>query len=202
MGTSRTAAEFVGKIDRAAKNVEAANKAAVKRSAQALVAAANANIAAATGGDGHLSGMGRTKKGQQRGRIVAVSKSATIGTESGALVKVLGPAPLVESDVAPHYVFPKGARAGGARGRTKTFRDREGKRSTVNIASVYAGALGDPSSVDVGPHRLKFGKVYLTYTVASSTGRHPWRHAREATEPAMPRIFAAEQAKGVAEAFR
>jgi len=201
MGTSSSPAEFVAKIKAAERGVDKANKASVFQCATVLTTAANANIAAATGGDGVLSGMGRSKNGKLRGRITAAQKTFSGYGSTEAVVQVLGPGPLVENDVKPHTVFPKGARVTGRSTRTKSYRNRAGRRTNFNLASAYADA-GFGDQVNVGPHRLKFGNVFLTHVVASSKGRHPWRNAREEAEPTFPRIFAANQAKGVAEAFR
>lgn len=201
MGTSSSVTELVGKIDKAAGNVERSNKVAVAACAQRLTAAANAGIAAATGGDGYLSGMGRSRTGKQRGRIVAVHKTTTAAGQTAAIVKVLGPAPLIERDVAPHYVFPKGARAGGRKTRTKSYKNRGGTKTNANIASAYGNALG-PESVDVGTHRLHFGDQFLPFTVAWSKGRHPWEHAETETVPTFPAVFAKAQTAGLVEAFR
>lgn len=198
MGTSRNVAEFANTIGvKYPREIERANRLAVAEAAKLTTAVVNARVARATGGDMVLSGMGRTAKGRARGRIRAAAKIRN----GEAFVYMQGAAPLVENDVEPHYVFPKGARAGGRRGRVKSYADRTGKRRSFNIASAYAGAVG-PESVNVGPHRLKFGGNYVPWVLASSKGRHPWRDGTKEADPLVRRTFKAAHARALGKTFR
>lgn len=215
MGTSKSVAEFVGKVDRWSARIDNAGLAGVTAAAKAIEAQALANLRDAVGSDLTLSGLNTSKAairrlevgGNVRGKLGVKSTLVRSGDSGNAeaFVRVTGPAQLVENDVAPHFVYPSEARAKGYRTRTKSFATDElrangkAKRRRIDVRAV-AGALGQ--DVEVGRARLKFGNTFLVRTKASSKGRHPWAKAVAEVGPTVPAILDNAQGDAIRSVFK
>lgn len=210
MGTSRSLGEFAGKIDRWSARIDNAATDGVTKAARAIEDQALDNLRAATGGDLTLSGLNTSKKairrlevgGNVRGKLgvkTTIVRSGDTGAAEG-FVRVTGPAQLVESDVAPHYVYPDEARAKGYKTKTRSFATASGKakRRRVDVRSV-AAAFGQ--EVVVGRARLKFGNRFLVRTKASSKGRKPWARAVAEASPQVVPILEKAQADALRSVF-
>lgn len=161
MGTSRSALELAQKFDDLARGVEKRQKDAERAGGRVIERAVGIRVRAATGGDGKLSGMG------PKGRRITV---ATRSTSAGALVKLNGPAQLIENDVDKHYVvskYAKGAQRIGANGRKL----RATRRSRIASVAFGQGAAGGGRRAVLNLGNGQFRR----WTVAYSKGRHPWR---------------------------
>lgn len=168
MGTSRSALELSRKFQRLADGIDQSTKPAERAGAQVIEREVRGRVRSATGGDFALSGMQRSGAKSTRGRIGVRSEPAR-GRE-GRIVRMTGPAQLVENDVDKHYVvskYAKGAQRIGASGR----RLRSTRQSRIASVAFGAGAAGGGrrAVLNLGNGR------YLRWTVAYSKGRHPWR---------------------------
>lgn len=188
MGTSRSAAELARKFDALSTGVRQQQRAAEKAGGTVIERAVAPRVRAATGGDGKLSGMG--PKARRIG-VRATSLSA------GTVVRMTGPAQLVESDVPKHYVVSKyatGAQRVSASGRKL----RSTRRSRIGSVAFGQGAAGGGRRAVLN---LGGGK-YLRWTVAYSKGRHPWRDGVAASRERAVRTMRAEEAKAITRVFR
>lgn len=219
MGVSRTVGELNAKIDRWSTKIEEAPREAVEKFGEELRAAVERNYRLAMGGDLKLSGTRTSKKAEARAvRRLELGKGplgddvkVVFGTLPGSpgkaegFVRVRGPAQLVESDVARHFVFPDSARAEGIRSKTRSFRTGEfnargkEKRKAVDVRAFAAG-LG--LAVNVGRARLKFGNTFLVRTEAQSKGRKPFRRAVDRLLPQASAPAADVVSRATDEAFR
>lgn len=189
MGTSRSALELAMKFDQLSREVEKRQRLAERAAAVPINRAVTRNLRAATGGDMRLSGMGR------KARPMRV---ATRSVTSGTLVKVNGPAQLVENDVDKHYVVSKYAEGAARISATTGRRLRATRRSRVASVAFGAGAAGGGrrAVLNLG------GGRYLRWTVAYSKGRHPWRDGVRASRSKAVQAMRAEEAKAVVRVFR
>lgn len=101
MGTSRNAAELVGKLDKAAKLLDRDMYPTVQSIGMVLAATALAGAAEATGGDLKFSGAQR--KGRT-GRAIGVTTRKE--SDSSVMVKATGPMHWLEAGVDPHPIIP------------------------------------------------------------------------------------------------
>ena len=188
MGTSRSVAELAGKFDKLARDVDKRKRTAERVGGTVIEQSVAPRLRAATGGDGKLSGMG------PKARQITVR---TRSTPAGALVRVVGPAQLVENDVPKHYVVSKyatGAQRIGANGR----RLRSTRRSRIASVAFGQGAAGGGrrAVLNLG------GGQFRRWTVAYSKGRHPWRDGVAASRQRAVQAMRAEEAKAITQVFK
>lgn len=98
-------------MHRAAAEIEGLSKTGVTQVALDLTRRARRNIAAASGGDSRLSGVG--KKGAKVGARYKVKGT---GANVSSLVFATGPLHLIERDTDPHDEFPRRERFGRSTG--------------------------------------------------------------------------------------
>lgn len=188
MGTSRSSLELARKFDALSHGVKQQQKIAERAGGRVIEKAVAPRIKAATGGDGKLSGMGPKAR-----RITVVTRS----TGAGALVKVNGPAQLIENDVDKHYVvskYAKGAQRVGANGRKL----RSTRRSRIASVAFGQGAAGGGRRAVLNLGNGQFRR----WTVAYSKGRHPWRHGVRASRARAVQEMRKVEAAEIARVFR
>lgn len=188
MGTSRSAAELALKFNTLAKGVKQQERTAERAGGRIVERAVSPRLRAATGGDMKLSGMG------PKARRMSVS---TRSTQAGALVKVNGPAQLVENDVAKHYVvskYAKGAQRVGSNGR-KLRATRRSRIASVAFGQGAAGG-GRRAVLNLG------GGQFRRWTVAYSKGRHPWRDGVRVSRDRAVREMRRVEVNEIARVFR
>lgn len=187
MGTSHSALELGRKFDEMARGVEQRRKTAEGAGARVVEQSVHRRLRAATGGDMKLSGMGRKAR--------RIYTQVGRGGNAGVLVKVNGPAPLIEEDQDKHYVVSKYA-LGADRISAKTGRKlKSTRRSRIGSVAFGQGAAGGGRRAVLN---LGGGK-FLRWTVAYSKGRHPWR---DGVRSSRNRAVAAMRREEVAEIAR
>lgn len=215
MGISRTPEQLVGKIQAYAVGMEKANAEAVEELAAATKRTVLPLMAAATGGDLELSGLGKGKartKRKVRGasRKVGVrydrASSSTPGNPA-MVVRATGPAHLVEWDVKPHAIVPKGSK-GVAAQRLRYRKDgtiAPGRTRSTRKAAILAVTSGDTSGVrGVLKWPGEGGKpVYRRYVLKhpGSKGRHPFEKGVGIVETQAGRIFTRKHRQALARSF-
>lgn len=195
MGTSTSALELSRKFARLADGIERSTTPAERAGAAIIEREVRGKVRAATGGDFALSGMQRKGATSTRGRIGVRSEPAR-GRE-GRIVRMTGPAQLVENDVDKHYVvsrYAKGAQRIGANGR----RLRSTRQSRIASVAFGQGAAGGGRRAVLN---LGNGK-YLRWTVAYSKGRHPWRDGVRTSRPRAAAAMRREETKPLFEVFK
>lgn len=104
MGRSSSPAQLAAKMRRAAGAIEQGSRAGVRAAAITVTEAVRRELASAGVGD-RLSGVGR------RGARISVGYDIKNALTPTALVRMRGPAHLVERDTRPHEIKPKRAKA-------------------------------------------------------------------------------------------
>lgn len=186
MGTSRTAAQLGQKVQRTAKRIESANKAAVNVAAGEMKQTITGLMAGASGGDLVLSGMTRTTgpKRSNRGGIKKLGVRYRVESRARgpqAYLRATGPAHLVEDDQPKHPVVSRYAKAGSS----VSYLGKKGKRINSRSSRQARGIAVRLGEATTGDRRavLHWGNNYARWTVASSKGRHPWKHGVAASAP-------------------
>lgn len=105
MGTSHSVAELTAKMFKAADTVPAVTTAGVTAVAQLLKTTVDAELVAAGVKNNRLRGVGRS------GARVAPGYEVKPGPNASALVRMKGPAHLIEFDTKAHDIAPKRAAA-------------------------------------------------------------------------------------------
>lgn len=181
MGTSHSARELAGKIERYAGSLDGASKQATLAAARAVKDSVMVRLGQATGGDFKLSGMGG------KGRM-GVRYDKTSGSNS-VMVRATGPVHLVERDVRPHWIAPKeGGRKRHARARQAAFINA---MTGAQILLVSKGVL----RFSDGSFRRWAAKG------GGSKGRHPWERGVEASKDDVGKLWRAAHTAELARAF-
>lgn len=203
MGVSHSPAELGRKFVSLARSVEQRQQRATAAGAAIIEREVRGRVRSATGGDLILSGTNRTtgskrsaKPGAKRIDVRAERSKASTGT----VVRMIGPAQLVENDVAKHIVtsrYVKGAGYTRVNAKGKTVKGRTTRQSRQASVAFGLGAAG-------GGRRavLHWGNNWARYTTASSKGRHPWRDGVAVSRQKASRAVVAEEAKAIVETFR
>lgn len=174
MGTSRTPRELSGKLNDAAKRLDASSRTSSLQGAQIVKTSVLSQATRATGGDLRLSGT-RTK------RNIAGAKLGVQYDAKGrnVLVRATGPFQLVENDQPAHDIHPRLSpqRRGGVRRR----------RRTAGAKALVIPGIGFRSSAKA---------------TGGSKGRQPWRRGVEAAKPVVRSKFVANERSALRDAFR
>lgn len=184
MGTSYSAAQMVAKLDGFAGAIPETNKVAVGAAALAIKSSILPLMAAATGGDLRLSGVGK------RGARIGVRYDVKGSVNPTALLYATGPAHFVERDTRRHMILPRGK----GRGRVKR---RQGA-ALVSALSGGVGGLGGQGGV------LAFkGGGYAAYARAGggSKGKHPFELGVRQGEPRAVEVFVVAHRRELARRF-
>jgi len=123
MGTSTSASQLAGKLNRTATHLKAAERTAVGQAALAGKGIILANMGTRT-----LSGVGK------RGARLGVRYDLKGGNSPTALLRVTGPAHLLNNPTAAHRIEPRG------RTRTASGRARRGAKAITPDGNPRAGA--------------------------------------------------------------
>ena len=182
MGTSNTVHELVGKLNNVGTELERQQRISIETAAIEAKKVTVGFMAAATGGDLMLSGLNR---GGPSKKVGVNYKLETRGAGVQAFVKATGPVPLIENDVAKHYVVSKYAKGAQRISATTGKKLRSTRQSRIASVAFGAGAGGgDRRAV------LHWGDNFARYTVASSKGRHPWERGINTSIPRTTEIIA------------
>lgn len=190
MGTSRSAAELNGKLQRYAKAIPGANRAAVELGAKTVKANVMALLGPATGGDFILSGVGRN------GAKVGVNyKLNTNGPQPKAIVRAIGPFQFIENDTKPH--IPAAKKVAGVRGSRR--RRQQALALGVGFSALFGGQVGGNNFARV---YVKKYKRWITITKPiSSKGKQPWARGVERAKPIVVKNFRVAQTRELTRVF-
>lgn len=184
MGTSHSAKELAGKIERYAGSLDRTNERGNMAVARAVKDAVLVRIDQATGGDRLLSGMGnKGKMGVRYDKVRGASTSHSV------VVRATGPMHLVERDVRPHWIAPKeGGRKRHARARQAAFINA---MTGARISLVSKGVL----RFSDGSFRRWAAKG------GGSKGRHPFERGVEASRDDASKLWRAAHTSELARVF-
>lgn len=192
MGTSRNAAELVGKLDKAAKLLDRDMYPTVQSIGMVLAATALAGAAEATGSDLKFSGAQR--KGRT-GRAIGVTTRKE--SDSSVMVKATGPMHWLEAGVDPHPIIPGASKK--SRGLTGALLD--GAEGPALPASQVRGTARGKAK---GKLMIWDGGRAAAFSVNRGGGfreRKTWSKAVEVTERAAPSIARHKLAANLFEVF-
>lgn len=119
MGTSRSPAELAAKFRAAGTAIEEASKEGVRAAALEVTQSVRRTVAAASGGDSRLSGVGK------RGAKVGAGFDVKGTRNPTAVVQARGPLHLIERSTKPHAITPK------KRNKTRAIQTPEGPRASA-----------------------------------------------------------------------
>lgn len=182
-----TPAQFAAKMRELPTQVERATESAVSKAALRMTLAARASIAAASGGDSRLSGVG--KSGAKVGARYKIKRSQH---NPSALVSAEGPLQLIERDTKAHGELPKGV--GKAQGRTKAAR-------YAAKQNLYDALFGSGGFAGTTPLSTPYGPRYRVQH-PGTRGKHPFERAIDHTSPSTPEVFQREIHEAMARIFR
>lgn len=182
MGTSKSAAELSRKLNAYAESIPNANREAIGESALLIKDTVLPLMAAATGGDLRLSGVGRPP-----GAKIGVRYDVKGSQNPTALVRATGPAHFVEWDVKPHTVVAK---------RTARRTSRRGR-----IAAVEGGDTSGITGV-LASERITGGFAKYAKNAGGSKGRHPFERGVNIAQPRIPEHFGRVHNRALLRAFR
>jgi hypothetical protein len=151
--------------------------------AAAVVSAVAANLG---GVSIIMSGVGKN------GRRVGVV--ATPGTQKSMVVKMTGPAHLIERDTDPHLIMGKGV---GRLGKGKGSRSKEAKYKAKQ--ELYDVLFGGASTV---PMRVGRDWRMGPFQHPGTTGKHPFERGVNVVRPTAPRVYQRGVNVAMRKAFR
>lgn len=188
MGTSRNAAQLVGKIDQFAQAVPAANRKATLQAAMVVKKSTLDRMRVASGGDLKLSGVGK------KGARIGVRYDINGQVSANALVKATGPVQLVENRTHAHVIGPKGVKGGK--------RLKNGTRNRTGM-SQRQRAIDEGTAVYKRGQVLFFGGRFSAYAYHPGTaGKHPWAKGIKEATPKTPKVYQDAYHRALTEAFR
>lgn len=120
-----TPAQFTAKMRRATDEIVNAGKSGVEQVSLDLTRKARRNIAAESGGDSRLSGVGKS------GAKVGAKYTVRGGENVTGLVTATGPLQLIERDTKPHVEIPKRASSSRRRSGPTVLSTPYGPRRSV-----------------------------------------------------------------------
>lgn len=180
MGTSRSAAEFSRKITRAATATQTRRKITVS---EAALTAKEIVVATA-------ASRGVTQQSRIAGARWAVRYDVKGFNDPAALLKVVGPFHLVESDTRAHKIYRRVARVKG-RGSSR-----------LNRQAKFDQVFGGKGAYKGGSLKLADGTYRKVVNHPGTSGKNIWSDSKKVIGRAVPRVMAQRITAGWREAFR
>jgi len=193
MGTSKSVAQFTGKIAKAGAGIETANKDALTRAAKTSVDVLNATISSMVGADRLMHNAPRARKPTK----LSAKAGHLEGKTERLLVKVgpKGPVALIDQGAPLHAIGLGGGTAEGV-----TFSGKRRKRTFSALGRLY-----NPQFDDARPLRMpgsKRGWVTGPVIHPGTGGKRRWTQTRDKVLPGVVRpILFAPHVMAVARAF-
>lgn len=178
-----TPEQFARKMATLGPRMERNLKGSVGKAALVLKTSVQAKLGPATGGDFRMSGVGSKATRQAGGAKLGVRY--TVKGDKGdptALLRMTGPAHLIERDTSPHTTVPKGV--GRVQGRRTKLARRAAKQSLYDALFQAEG-----NTVKLRQH-------------PGTKGKHPFEKGVERAAPAAQKILAGAVGKSLGEVFR
>lgn len=144
MGTSRSTAQLVGKIDRYANAIPKANRKAVTAATMRYKERALQNVEADTGGDRRMSNLGRLRLG------AGFELSGDVDARALLRPRPIGAWALLDSGSIPHTITPGSRIRSRGRGRTRLANTR---KRALKFGDQYAARVEHPGSSGKGTFR-------------------------------------------------
>ena len=173
MASSAVAGKVAKQMAKVAAEVKKAESVAVKNAALEAKKIHLAEIRAASGGDLHLSGVG--KSGARLGVSFSVKGA---GKDTTALVRATGPLHLLEHKSRSHTILPRGV--GRARGRGAAAR-RAAKQD------LYSALFGGGGFSGATPLNTPFGPRFRVNHPGVQNPRRPWKRGAVKAVPMVTR---------------
>lgn len=187
MGSSKNAAEFVGKLTKLPQAVQKAQKQAVRANASLARKNAEAEVRRVAGADARLSGAGGLVRAGTRvvGRKGAKLSVGTKPQQGGdaELVYAIGAWPLVENDMPRHEIGPSGQDKETLFGPALTKSGRAKKLKSASGKATAKGRTGRAKALRT-PYGLKRRVMH-----PGTKGKKPWAKAAKKTAADAPKAL-------------
>jgi hypothetical protein len=203
MGVSKSPEQFAHKMVVWKQRVAEAEKVGVTEAAKVTKEITLELVAAATGGDLHISGV-KSKASPKGARVGARYRVRSFSDGVvGATVGATGPAQFIESDMPAHAVASKYAPRSFSAGARRQLKAAGVDKGLTRMARSMAAA-NSVSASGWGPRAvLHFGDRYARYVTKTggSTGRHPYAIGLTRGAELAPQIIAKAQNKAARSVF-
>lgn len=190
---AKTVAQFAGQAASIGPKMDAAVKASVGQAALTMKKSVQAELRRAIGADLKMSNVGRRAGGAKIGVTFNVKDFKGDPT---ALLKMTGPAQLVERDTDPHPILPRGV--GRVQGRRTKANRLAAKQELYN--ALFGGRVA-VAGRNIRPLRLADGNFRYIVNHPGTKGKFPWAKGTTAATPAARKILSQAPLNGVKAAF-
>lgn len=186
--------QFVRRMATLEKRMDANVAASVGKAALVIKTAVQANLVSALGPNQRMSGVGRRSTASKGGAKVGVRYDVKGKKNPTALLRMTGPAQLVERDTKPHTIIPRSV------GRVQGRRTKDNRRAAKQ--NLYDALFGGTFGGGGKPLALGNGRFAMRVQHPGTKGKHPFERGVERARPAAERILRGAVGTSFGEVFK